>query len=194
MHPAIERIDVWLRANRPAYHAKLQPGATDEQLSDFGHELQVILPEGFKDFYRWRNGQGTDCYEAFCNNAMFVSMEDAMDTRNMLKGLLEAGEFKQANWWNPGWIPLLDNGGGDHLCVDTEGTFTGKPGQILEFRHDDARRRVLFPSFDAFLTTLADFLTQNEFEDDEEFWIIDPEFIAEWYSDYPKQFQAGPSV
>ena len=69
--------------------------------------------------------------------------------------LLTDGDFV-ANWWRPAWVPFLENGGGDHLCLDLEGTFTGRPGQLIEHWHDGPERSVLYPDLTSWLAAVVE--------------------------------------
>src|SRR5258708_3524007 len=64
-HPlgaVIGRLDAWLRMHHPAYYARLLPGLNDAQWQTFEAALGLSLPEGMREFFRWRNGQARDCY------------------------------------------------------------------------------------------------------------------------------------
>lgn len=104
----------------------------------------------------------------------------------MLKGLLEGGDFEVENWWRTGWVPFLHDGGGNYLCLDLEGTFTGRAGQLLEFWHDESDRDVLFPDFEGYLQTLVDCLEGREWGEDEEYWELGKECVTSHNPGYPK--------
>ncbi|HJS82989.1 MAG TPA: hypothetical protein VJ742_09180, partial [Nitrososphaera sp.] len=52
------------------------------------------------------------------------------------------------------------------ICFDLEGTFTGKKGQLIEFRHDDAIRVIAYPSLTIWLQVLVESLEAG-------FWNVD---------------------
>jgi cell wall assembly regulator SMI1 len=161
---AITRLDAWLQANRPDYYARLQPGLSEAELAAWETELGVTLPADFRAFFAWRNGQAG--FKSFLYNFMLMAADDITEARKGLNEFLESGEFDQANWWQPGWIPFLDNGGGDHYCLDLDGAFGGVPGQILHFYHDWENRDVEFPSFAAWLETTITAFERDMFEYD----------------------------
>jgi cell wall assembly regulator SMI1 len=45
-----------------------------------------------------------------------------------------------ARWWDPAWIPLAEDGFGNHLCIDLDPTPGGTTGQVIEFVHDHGVR------------------------------------------------------
>ena len=48
MEDAIERLDLWLKGNRPDYYAQLNPGLTDEEIGALEARIGVTLPDEFK--------------------------------------------------------------------------------------------------------------------------------------------------
>jgi cell wall assembly regulator SMI1 len=106
----------------------------------------------------------------------------------IMKELTEAGEFEFEYWWRPGWIPFLANGGGDNLCLDLEGSFNGRVGQVLEFWHIDTDRTVLYPSLDNYLETVVSSLESGAWPENEEFWPTSHEHIARLNPGYPIRF------
>lgn len=191
MSDLVVRLEGWLRERRPAYLARLEPGASGEQIRALERAVGAGLPEEFAALYRWRDGQSPGCYKALHDNFMFSPLAAAGRARKALNDLLDGGEFDRENWWRPGWVPFLDNGGGDHLCLDLEGTFTGRRGQVLEFRHDDAERAVLFPDFASYLEALVRSLEETEWEEGEQFWEMDRALAARVSPGHPKRFKAG---
>jgi cell wall assembly regulator SMI1 len=159
----IERVDRWLAANRPDYYARLRPGATDAALDAFETRFSLRLPGPFRAFYRWRDGQGSDCTASFQNNRVFMSLGEAAEAKELLDGMIGA-DFEDPRWWRRGWVPFLANGGGNHLCLDVTAEDGGEPGQLIAFWHDWENRSVKFPNFEAWLGQLADFMEAGELE------------------------------
>lgn len=86
-------------------------------------------------FAGW-NRQFVGCYS-------LPSLAELADTIRINRELLADGDFV-TTWWRPGWRPFAINGGGDHLCLDLEGTFTGHAGQLIDHWHNDEARPVVF--------------------------------------------------
>jgi cell wall assembly regulator SMI1 len=150
----ITRLDRWLAANRPDYYARLQPGATEETLAAFEGRFALELPQTFRDLYQWRNGQEAACFASFQDNRMFSSLEEIVETKDMLDGMI-GYDFEDARWWRRGWVPFLSNRGGDHLCLDLVAEDGGQPGQLVAFWHDEADRAVEYASIDRWLEALV---------------------------------------
>ena len=186
----IGRLDRWLSQNRPWYYAELNSGATSAQLRQTEVELGFQLPEAFCELYLWRNGQHASNFEAFHDNYCFSPLDQVVEDWRVMKDLSLAGEFEDENWWRVPWVPFLNNGGGDNLCLDMEGTFTGRPGQILEFWHEDSDRVVVYPSFEQYLKTIVSALEQTEWTAAKETWQTPHTLVASMNPGYPIAFNA----
>jgi cell wall assembly regulator SMI1 len=155
MEKLIARLDRWLKEHRPAYYAELQPGLSGPRLREFQREVGFRMPNAFKELYAWRNGQDPRCSTALQHNRMFMSIEDVLDTHRLLNELLEGGEFDGELWWCPRWVPFLDNGSGDHQCIDMGGAFAGVEGQVINFWHDWESRNIEYSSLEKWLETFV---------------------------------------
>ena len=155
MEDLIARLDAWLSSERPEFYAHLLPGLTDAELRDWEAALGGALPADFRAFYAWRNGQDADYFKSFFHNFSLMPAVHIVGARQVLNDLLAAGEFDLLNWWSPQWVPFLDNGAGDHYCVDIGGSFGGSLGQVLMFNHDWENRDIEYPSFRAWLATVV---------------------------------------
>jgi cell wall assembly regulator SMI1 len=184
------RLDTLLKELRPEYYAQLQPPASEEQLQQFERSIGFPIPEAFKELYRWKNGQPRHYFHSFIYNDSFLSLEEAQDAYNMLNELLESGDFDREHWWSPYWLPFLESAGGDLVCVDMEGTFTGLRGQILQFWHDDETRLIDAPNLEEWFASLVDhfeWAVEKGIQDEEE-------LTSTWEQDipdYPIRERAG---
>jgi cell wall assembly regulator SMI1 len=113
----LERMELWLATNRPDYLERLRPGATEAELDAFEARFSLQLPDSFREFYRWRNGQPPDLSASLSQNWMFSSLDEIAETKELLDGMIGT-DFEDPKWWRLSWIPFLANGGGDHLCLD----------------------------------------------------------------------------
>jgi cell wall assembly regulator SMI1 len=159
---SLEQIEKWLREERGDYFEALQPGATAAALEAFEARFKMKLPAGFRALYQWRNGQGPDEFASLVQNRMFLSLESAAEAKEALDGMIEI-EFddRGENWWRREWVPFLDNGGGDYLVVDlTE----GHGGRLIDYWHDEERRKSPYPSVDAWLQELASSMEDGSYE------------------------------
>lgn len=146
----LARLNTLLHQRRPAYHATLGPPATEAELAALETEFNLTLPPELRTWWSWHNGQSG--FESLHDYRSLQSVSSAAETMRVNLDLVD--DFV-SNWWRPAWVPLLETASGDHLCLDLEGTFTGKPGQLLEHWHDGEPRTVLFPNLPAWLAAVV---------------------------------------
>ena len=94
-----------------------------------------------------------------------LAMDDFADL------VAEASDGVANDWWNTGWIPFADNGGGDYYCVDMAPTSAGIVGQVISHSHDSGERKKLANSLAEYLGDLADSLESGSFEYDDAYGI-----------------------
>jgi cell wall assembly regulator SMI1 len=153
-------MDHWLATNRRDYFAHLLPGVTDDQLNAFESQFSLKLPHSFRRLFQWRNGHDQLRSESLVQNLMFSRLEDISRQKELLDGMI-GSDFDDPKWWRRSWVPFLENGAGDHLCVDLAAENDSFPGQIIMFYHDTERRPVRALSLEAWL---ADLVTSMENE------------------------------
>ena len=192
----LERLEQWLRLYRADYYDHLQPGLTERELRSLERDLGRNLPAGFRELYRWHNGQDPDCTLPFQYNQMFMPLESVQVAWAALGQLLDGGEFPEVNWWSKAWLPFLDSGNGDHLCVDLDGAFAGVPGQVLSFYHDWECRNIEYPSMDKWMEAFVPGIEGGLWGEEEDgFKPRDVEQVKTLRSrvamGYPKQCAAG---
>jgi hypothetical protein len=61
----------------------------------------------------------------------------------------------QSVWRHPAWLDFTGNGAGDGWCLDLAPGSSGSYGQVLDWSHEVSIGEVLFPSFEALLSTYA---------------------------------------
>lgn len=162
MNPLIDRLDLWLRTNRPRYHASLGPGATASSIDALERRVGTALPPLLREMLAWRDGTNVSVLdrEDLAFEGSWMSIADIVETVEMLDGMAAVDEWEYDDWWCPGWVPFLWTIGGDYLCVDLVGSFGGQPGQVLRFWHDDKERSIVHRSFDAWLQTFVEALEE----------------------------------
>ena len=62
-----------------------------------------------------------------------------------------------------GWIPISDNSGGEHLCVDLDPAEGGTVGQLFSYWHEYGAWRIVAPSFTVFLERLLKHLERGRY-------------------------------
>lgn len=181
METKLKELDIHLKRLRPEYYSNLNEPLKMKEIQNLEERFNVKLPIDLKTLYKWKNGQKDRCYEAFVNNSMFLPLEEALDSATELASMI-GSDFEVDNWWNENWIPIFHNGGGDSICYDMSGIFTGQQGQLLEFWHSDNDRNIIVPSLRCFFELINQFYEMKNPADWDEFFII--EHVTGFYKSF----------
>lgn len=149
-------FESWLAVNWPEGLADLNPPASDDDIAKLERALGVRLPPDYIDCLKIHDGQRNRAGGLF-DNFEFLSCSGVLAQWQIWKELHDRGRFDDIasdadpgirnDWWNPKWIPLTHNGGGDHDCLDLDPAPTGMCGQIITMWHETANREVQGNSF-----------------------------------------------
>jgi cell wall assembly regulator SMI1 len=152
MKEFLTRIDELLAQHPDQARWNLNQGLSEEQIAYFKTQITVELPETFYDLYRWHDGSSWDTENiSILGNFTWQPMEELIEDHRFF---LSDAEY-MAQPCDPLWIPFLDNGCGDHYCLDPNGFHTGKPNQIILFCHDAGNYRIIeFASIEKMMETL----------------------------------------
>ena len=152
MNSWLAQLDKSLRTQIP----DLPPAGNDQTrlAALLGQGIQHP-PAALQEFFRWLPaGLLWDCTWEIPHcpgGAMLEALEMAA----------VVGDWKRpsppgtTNWWSSSWIPLLDSGSEDYLCVDLQGTFGNPPGSVIQYLRDQPFRPAFFPDFEGWLRWLA---------------------------------------
>lgn len=157
----VARLDRWLKKNRPGYYATLLPGVKPEILKKYERASGYSFPPLFREFYLWRNGEDimAGVEERFYEN---WSLESTFPDPG--PDMEPGGHNEELDYWNKDWHAFAGDGGGDFLILDMAGSHGGKPGQIIDYWHEDNESGILFPSFDCFLESFVETLEADCWE------------------------------
>ena len=186
MDEVVARLGTWLETHDRERLEAFAPGASDEAIAAAEKEVGVPFPAGMRALHRWHDGSS----RGLLGNRMLMSLADIVRTRQTMNKLVDEGAFKTSNWYRKTWVPFMSNGAGDHLVWDPRGSFSGEPGQVVEFWHTDHDRKVLAPSFDGWLTAIVESLEAGRWRVDSDEGITDDhsfgEVLAEKFPGFPK--------
>lgn len=149
------RLKAWLRDNEPELDFALNPPATDAQLDEVEAVIGARLPGEVRDFYKVHNGQHPDAV-GILYGSNFMSLEHALDEWRAWKKLLDAGTFHglesdhapgiKRDWWNPLWLPFVNDFNGNPDLLDLDPAPGGTYGQIISMDHETSDRGTPVPS------------------------------------------------
>lgn len=161
------RIEAVLRASAPDRDAALPAGASPKTLDLAEECLGFALPEEVRESYLVHDGSGdADIMPHTAYGLIGVphlSLSDAIRDRQMWLGFLDEGGFREPSprgpirrdWWNPRWLPVTWDGGGDHLCIDLDPAPGGVPGQVIYFSHEEGPLEVVADGWREYLERYA---------------------------------------
>lgn len=185
---AWRRLEKWAAVHLPRSLDFLNPPSSSEELDKLENAIGTSLPKDVRDFYLLRNGQHGGPGVIF--GLPIESLAQVVNHwQNWTKGYGEnvmdgsapsldevcrsfPCDFVRHVYFDPGWIPLTYDSGGNHIGVDLNPGPNGKRGQVIIFGRDDELHCVLALSWGQFLTDLADELDQGNFSLDNS----DPEY------------------
>jgi cell wall assembly regulator SMI1 len=150
----INRMDRWLAANRPDYYRLLQPGASNAELDAVENRFSLKLTQGFRELYRWRNGQESGSFKPLQYNRTYESLDEVTTAKTELDSLIGT-DFDDPKYWRRGWVPFMRNGAGSWLCLDLAAQDGGQIGQLVGFWKRDDDRPIEYESIEAWLTKLV---------------------------------------
>ncbi|MBV9928154.1 MAG: SMI1/KNR4 family protein [Acidobacteria bacterium] len=158
-----ERLKAWLRAHAPHLLPCLQEGVTDQELDDFEWDIGVTLPRDFRAFYKVHNGEPELCGGGLIFGLQLLPLAEIREQQAAWADLVDMNEEMadsmesepegaiQLLYANPLWLPFTHDQGGNHLGLDFDPGPKGTPGQVIVFGRDEDRKKLVAPSFAAFL-------------------------------------------
>ncbi len=167
-----QRIETWFLAYQPEVLESLQPGATEEQLSDFERGTGIMLPDDVKASYRIHDGQkdrfspglllgaGLSSLADLRYHWEFFAHRDAEIRESDVAGPVDESctSFPGAircQDVNARWVPLYD-WDGNCYGVDLDPGPNGVWGQVIHFGRDQYEKFVLALNWAQFLEDIAD--------------------------------------
>ncbi|MBP0615726.1 SMI1/KNR4 family protein [Jiella mangrovi] len=173
-------ITDWIGAQDGKKAPAFNPPASDHQIDEAERRLGVALPPAIRRLYQLADGQPPDrisLWGAFqlvplkdvVENAAFLNDEfpDGINVHDEDHAQIDVPPEIRAVWWSRGWIPIMENGGGDHVCVDLDPAEAGTPGQLLTYYHDETYRPLVASDMEALLRHLAERLRSGACRIDE---------------------------
>jgi cell wall assembly regulator SMI1 len=165
------KLEAWIKTNAPDLKKSLKKGASDKQIAKLEKKLGVKLPEDYKTFLQLCNGLKDDAEAGFYDGDL-LSCKNVAAQWTIWKDLLEGDHFEDItsnpqkgirnDWWNPKWIPITHDGGGNHLCIDLDPARGGTPGQIITMWHDSEERELMYDNFSEWLEHILNGVESGE--------------------------------
>lgn len=182
MENIINDLQDWLNSNLTDLANTFQAAATEAELNAFEVDNNITLPQDFKAFYLKHNGQNAGDF-GLTDMGEILNLQGIEREWNIWKKLnnenafadseAKCGEGVQPTWYDNLWIPFTADGNGNHYCLDLNPTSEGNIGQVITLWTDFSRRKVVAPSFEAFLIQYVEDLKNGKFNYDPELTFLE---------------------
>ena len=173
-------FEEWLANNLPEILSDLNPGATEDELRTFAAELNVTLPAGFVELYRWHNGQKMEIHTGPWYGLIFIPLSRVLSEwlswRDVLcqsspESLVSLNSnatsvppgFVRCLYANNRWIPFAYDWAGNYLGIDLDPDEKGTFGQVINFGRDEERKIAIAPSVGVFVNWVVAELKAGNF-------------------------------
>jgi cell wall assembly regulator SMI1 len=164
-----DRIEHWLVANAPKAYQALNPPASSAAIGGLERTLGTELPKDFKESASIHDGQVVDigifgwellqCARILEKWKLFRYL---LEDESQVNVGVAVGPVRPV-WVDALWIPFVEDGAGNMLCLDLHPEDSGQRGQIIDFWHDGPTRTVVAPTFADWLTGVADAMEAGGF-------------------------------
>ena len=174
--PVLARLDTWYAAHLPADKYVFNPPATDADLDAFERLVGIKMPKAYRQLYRWHDGEEDDRW-GHIYGLPILSLQQAgfqWTTWNEVLTSFDGSRYAipGAGWpqgavdpayTNPNWIPLTQDGSGNHIGLDFDPWPGGRQGQVILYGRDEDVKVVLAPSLGTFLQWIVGLLESGNF-------------------------------
>lgn len=157
LNPIFERLEDWLAAHAPQIYAQLTVGASEAELDDLETLIGQRLPADYRALYRRHGDWGRALRLPHCTLdtvrrewLVWQELEPEFGDK-MGKHTSHPPGAITPRYINLGWIPFLQDWGGNSVGVDLAPDVAGKWGQVITFGRDENEKVVLADSLGDFL-------------------------------------------
>jgi cell wall assembly regulator SMI1 len=149
----LNSYEIYLRENVPKAFESLNPGLSDEQITELEKKHDFVLNEDMRALYRWHNGSKRDGPDIF-SYGFFNSLENAILERDSIRAPHPSENenvrklAKDILKHRTSWLSIFPNRSGDGLFFDPDRT--SEDGNTFFTYHDDYYFR-FYPSVRNFI-------------------------------------------
>lgn len=136
MDTIIERLDGWIKTNRPIYYKDLNKGLSNNEIKQWQDKFGFKFPKEFKCLYQWRNGQlSSNDNDFFFDFHLFDNIEKVYDA--WCFGNKDLVEYNNEDiiFWGPSWLKCFSTWTNNGFCLDVNGDL-GILGGMVNFIQD----------------------------------------------------------
>jgi cell wall assembly regulator SMI1 len=182
------KYTAWLKEVSKPQFETLKQGASLDEIKLLQKNLDVALPSDFTELYSINNGQLDVPYQGPAFISMtFLDIENVWAQYKKWKDLYyqelnpgetygdyfnyekEGGKSYPENaiklkYTNLKWIPIFDDGGGNHIGIDLDPGEKGTYGQVINFGRDQREKFVMAKSFASFFELINELILNNKIQ------------------------------
>ena len=174
--PLLARLDAWYEDHLPADRYVFNPPATDADIDEFERAVSLKMPSAYRQLYRWHDGEDADRWGHIYGLPLLSLRQAEFQWRAWNQVLADFGgdryEIRGGAWprgavdpayINPRWIPLTNDGSGNHIGLDFDAWPAGRLGQVILYGRDEDVKAVLAESLGKFLEWILGLLESGNF-------------------------------
>ncbi|MGG4144368.1 SMI1/KNR4 family protein [Paenibacillus algorifonticola] len=179
----MEEIKELLKEVLPELAASLNGPATEAEIAQVESRLGLSFPDELRSLYLLHNGEESEGPGLFMG-LRFLSLDELASEWQVWADLEadfgeESGHYSVPLGWieeryiNRGWLPISEDGGGNHLGVDMAPAPSGVTGQIINFGRDEETKYVIALTLGELLKFIRDTVKEGQFSiNREEEWVF----------------------
>lgn len=174
--PVLARLDAWYGANLAADKYVFNPPSNDADLDAFQQLVGLKMPNSYRQLYKWHDGENDDRWGHIYGLPLLSLKHAAADWKSWASTLagfagnryaIPGGAWPKGAvdpaYINPRWVPLTNDGSGNHVGLDFDPWPGGRIGQVILFGRDEDVKVVLAESLGHFLDWVAKLLEGGNF-------------------------------
>jgi cell wall assembly regulator SMI1 len=193
MENLLERLELWLRSNRPDYLSRLQHGLALEEISEITAPLGFQLPDEVIKLYQWHNGSqlsGDNFFLVY----RFLPLKEAVEDTLLLRSAASeyplggAGESYNTGFpnhydWQDNWFTIFYEVK-NRIVTVASNNFTTHASIIIN-GGEDSWTELWFKSLKGFISAILECYETDLYllEDSEDFCLASDEEIWAKYRD-----------
>lgn len=157
------RIEAVLAQKAPRVLATLAAPALPDEIAWAEEALGTPFPMEFAQSMSIHDGQTAEV--PLAGSFVLLPCREIVHQWRIWEELWARGDFAgrvavaegpvRPQWWNRLWIPVTQDGSGDHHCLDLDPPPGGRHGQLISLWHDSGRRIVVAEGFPRWLVEVA---------------------------------------
>lgn len=172
----LARLDAWYATHLRSDKYRFNPPARDADLDKLQALVGFVLPQSYRQLYRWHDGEDDDRWGHFYGLPLLPldRVADQWTSWNRILAGLGGDRYivPGASWppdaVDPAYIgrkrlALTADGSGNSIGLDFDPWPGGRAGQVILFGRDEDVKAVLAPSLGTFLAWIADLLEGGNF-------------------------------